>query len=140
MILNPCNTIRIFIFQVTATQLLTLPSVPTVYLVGWVLPARTSAPMDSKCLWTVETVYAIHATQGADAMWSVQDTELASTINASVIQFKDGGALCAKCPDVLDPMGGIVVGMVNVTAQTISAFANQVRTERFKPGLNMCSN
>ena len=82
----------------------------------------------------------IHATQVADAMWSAQDTELASTINASVIQFKDGGAPCAKCPDALDPMGRIVVGMENVTAQTISAFVNQVRKKRFKLGLHMKSN
>lgn len=59
--------------------------------------------------------------------------ELASAINASVISLLDGGAPCAKCPDVLALMGRIAVGTASVTVQTISASAHQVRTKRFKP-------
>lgn len=46
-------------------------------------------------------------------------------IYASVISLLDGGAPCAKFPDVLVLMDRTVVGMANVTVQIISASVNQ---------------
>ena len=110
-------------------QLLTLQSVPIVHLVGWVRPVRISVRMVIKYLWTVETVFAIHVTQVAVAMSSAQDTGLVSTINASVIQFKGGGALYVRCQGAQVRVEKTVVGMENVTVLTISASVNQVRID-----------
>lgn len=110
-------------------QLLTLQSVPIVYLVGWVRLVRISVRMVIKYLWTVETVFAIHVTQGAVATSHAQDTGLVSTINASVIQFKGGVALYARCQGVQVQVEKTVVGMANVIVQTISASVNQVRRD-----------
>ena len=108
-------------------QLLTHQSVPTVYLVGWVLLVKTSALMDSRYLWIAETAFVIRVTQVADATSNVQDTELALTEGANVTNFKDGEVPCAKCLGVLGLMGRIAAGMENVTAQTTSASVNQVK-------------
>lgn len=111
---------------VTAMKLLTLQSVPIVYLVGWVRLVRISVRMVIKYLWTVETVFVIHVTQGAVATSNAQDTGLVSTINATVIQFKGGGALYARCQGAQVRVERTVVGMANVIVQTISASVNQV--------------
>ena len=108
-------------------QLPTPQFVQTVYPVGWALLVKTSVHMESKYLWTVETVSAIRVTLVADAMWSAQGTESASMMCAYVINLLAGEVPCAKCPDVLVQMERTVVEMANVTVQTISVFVNQVK-------------
>lgn len=107
-------------------QLLTRQFVPTVYLVGWVPLAKTTALMGSRYLWTAETAFVIHVTQVSGVPSNVQDTELALTKSANVIHFKDGEVPCAKCLGVLDLMGRIAAVMGNVIVQTTSASVNQV--------------
>lgn len=110
----------------TATQLLTLPFVLIVHLVGWGLLVRISVHTGIKYRWTVETVFAIHVTQVEAVMSSAQDTEHVIITNACVIQFKDGGVPFARCLGAQDRMEKIVVDTENVEAQTMSVFVIQV--------------
>ena len=82
--------------------------------------------MERRCQWTVEIVSVIPALQVADAMWSAQDTEFVSEINASVINSLVGEAPFVKCPDVQVLTEKTAVEMENVTVQTISASVYQV--------------
>lgn len=68
----------------------------------------------------------IPASQVADAMWSAQDTESVSEINASVINSLVGEAPFVKCPDVQVLTEKTAVEMENVTVQNISASVYQV--------------